>query len=347
MSIRVTNMRKRFGEFVALDGIDLEVGTGQLVALLGPSGCGKTTLLRIIAGLETADAGHVYLHGIDAIDRPVQDRRVGFVFQHYALFQHMSVFDNVAFGLTVRRRRERPSGAQIRDKVQELLRLVQLDWAHDRRPSQLSGGQRQRVALARALAVEPEVLLLDEPFGALDTQVRQELRRWLRQLHDALHFTSLFVTHDQHEALEVADAVAVLNAGRIEQYGTPQQVYDAPASAFVHRFVGASQDLAAQRQQGRVRAGAVEFADSPGPDGPVAAVVRPQDIVLARHGDGFGARIVAVRVLGSLVHVDLQPDEPALGALVAELTRERQAHHRFAPGEAVRVGFAQTAIYPR
>ncbi|MFM8339901.1 MAG: sulfate/molybdate ABC transporter ATP-binding protein, partial [Fluviibacter sp.] len=204
MSIEVKSITKNFGDFKALNDVSLEFPTGKLVALLGPSGCGKTTLLRIIAGLETADAGQVILDGIDASDSHVRERKVGFVFQHYALFKHMTVFENVAFGLRVKPRKERPTEAQIRTKVHDLLKLVQLDWLADRFPSQLSGGQRQRIALARALAVEPKVLLLDEPFGALDAKVRKELRRWLRRLHDEIHVTSIFVTHDQEEALEVA-----------------------------------------------------------------------------------------------------------------------------------------------
>ena len=209
MSIQVRNIHKSFGSFTALGDVSLDFPTGELVALLGPSGCGKTTLLRIIAGLETADRGAVLLAGIDASDTHVRERQVGFVFQHYALFRHMTVFDNVAFGLRVKPRKIRPNEAEIKRKVHELLNLVQLDWLADRFPPQLSGGQRQRIALARALAVEPRVLLLDEPFGALDAQVRKELRRWLRRLHDELHITSIFVTHDQEEALEVADRVEI------------------------------------------------------------------------------------------------------------------------------------------
>ena len=235
MSIQVRHVGKRFGDFVALDNVSLDFDEGELTALLGPSGCGKTTLLRIIAGLERADAGQVVLAGQDASDQHVRQRQVGFVFQHYALFKHMSVFENVAFGLRVKPRGERPSEAKIREKVKSLLELVQLDWLADRYPSQLSGGQRQRIALARALAVEPRVLLLDEPFGALDAKVRKELRRWLRQLHDEIHVTSVFVTHDQEEALEVANRVVVMDKGRIEQMGTPHEVYDNPASASASR----------------------------------------------------------------------------------------------------------------
>ena len=238
MSIEANNISKRFGQFVALDNVDLEIPSGELVALLGPSGSGKTTLLRVIAGLEFADAGTVRFDGRDISDRTARERRVGFVFQHYALFRHMTVFENIAFGLKVRPREARPSKKQIQAKVHELLKLIQLETLAQRYPSQLSGGQRQRVALARALAVEPSVLLLDEPFGALDAKVRLELRRWLRQLHDEIHVTSVFVTHDQEEALEVADRVVVMNRGRIEQIGSPEEVYNQPATPFVYNFLG-------------------------------------------------------------------------------------------------------------
>jgi len=238
MSIEIRNVSKQFGDFHALRDVSLDIESGELVALLGPSGCGKTTLLRIIAGLESADAGSIWFSGADTTDVHVRERQVGFVFQHYALFRHMTVFDNVAFGLKVKPRGQRPSDAQIARKVHDLLKLVQLDWLADRFPSQLSGGQRQRIALARALAVEPKVLLLDEPFGALDAKVRKELRRWLRRLHDELHVTSIFVTHDQEEALEVADRVVLMNGGRVEQVGSPQAVWDHPASPFVYSFLG-------------------------------------------------------------------------------------------------------------
>src|SRR4029077_6655302 len=238
MSIQVREIEKRFGAFTALDRVSLDFPSGELVALLGPSGCGQTTLLRIIAGLEVPDSGSVLFHGEDASQRDTRQREVGFVFQHYALFRHMTVFDNVAFGLQVKPRAIRPAADLIRRKVHELLELVQLDWLADRYPHPLSGGQRQRIALARALAVEPKVLLLDEPFGALDAKVRKELRRWLRRLHDELHVTSIFVTHDQEEALEVADRVVLMNAGRVEQCGSPQEVWDHPASPFVYGFLG-------------------------------------------------------------------------------------------------------------
>jgi sulfate transport system ATP-binding protein len=238
MSIEVRNVQKRFGQTVVCDNLSLDIPDGELVALLGPSGSGKTTLLRIIAGLEVPDAGSVLFHGSDATHTDVRDRQVGFVFQHYALFGHMTIFENVAFGLRVRPKATRPAEREIREKVHALLGLVQLDWLADRFPHQLSGGQRQRIALARALAVEPKVLLLDEPFGALDAKVRKELRRWLRRLHDEMHVTSVFVTHDQEEAMEVSDRIVVMNAGRIEQVGTPDAVYDHPASPFVLQFLG-------------------------------------------------------------------------------------------------------------
>ncbi len=238
MSIELSGINKRYGSFTAVDDVDLRVESGELLALLGPSGSGKTTLLRIIAGLEAPDSGSIAFHGADATATHVRERQVGFVFQHYALFGHMTIFENVAFGLRVRPRRQRPAEPEIRKRVQRLLELVQLDWLAGRYPHQLSGGQRQRIALARALAVEPRVLLLDEPFGALDARVRQELRRWLRRLHDEVHVTSVFVTHDQEEALEVSDRVVVMNHGRIEQIGTPDAVYDHPASPFVLEFLG-------------------------------------------------------------------------------------------------------------
>ena len=238
MSIEVRHVNKRFGATVVCDDLSLDIPSGELVALLGPSGSGKTTLLRIIAGLEVPDSGSVLFHGEEATNTDVRERQVGFVFQHYALFGHMTIFENVAFGLRVRPRALRPSEAVIRAKVMELLKLVQLDWTADRHPHQLSGGQRQRIALARALAVEPKVLLLDEPFGALDAKVRKELRRWLRRLHDEMAVTSVFVTHDQEEAMEVADRVVVIHRGRIEQQGPPDEVYDHPATPFVLQFLG-------------------------------------------------------------------------------------------------------------
>ena len=266
MSIEIRHLSKRFGDSVVCADLSLDIPSGELVALLGPSGSGKTTLLRIIAGLERPDAGSVLFHGEDATFHDVRDRQVGFVFQHYALFGHMSIFENVAFGLRVRPRATRPSEAQIAAKVKDLLKLVQLDWLADSHPHQLSGGQRQRIALARALAVEPKVLLLDEPFGALDAKVRKDLRRWLRRLHDEMHVTSVFVTHDQDEAMEVADRVVVMNQGRIEQDGPPDEVYDHPATPFVLQFLG---DV--NLFHGR-------FGHAPGGSGGEVSYVRPHEL---------------------------------------------------------------------
>ena len=258
MRISVVDVVKRFGNFTALDHVRLEVRSGELLALLGPSGSGKTTLLRIVAGLDWPDEGEVQFDGEDALSSPVGQRNVGFVFQHYALFRHMTVFENVAFGLRAKPRAERPSESEIRDRVEKLLDLVHLRWLAERYPTQLSGGQRQRIALARALAIEPRVLLLDEPFGSLDAKVRKDLRRWLRNLHNEIHVTSILVTHDQEEALEVADRVVVMDKGRIEQTGTPQQVYDQPQTPFVHEFIGESIVLPVT-----VHGGEVQFAGRP------------------------------------------------------------------------------------
>jgi sulfate transport system ATP-binding protein len=311
MSIEVRNLRKVFGKFVALDNVSLHVPGGELVALLGPSGSGKTTLLRIIAGLEPADRGSIHFHGEDATDQPVRERQVGFVFQHYALFRHMSVFENVAFGLRVRPRRVRPSEPEIRDTVMGLLRLVQLDVLANRRPSELSGGQRQRVALARALAVKPKVLLLDEPFGALDAKVRKELRRWLRRLHEEVHVTSVFVTHDQEEALEVSDRVVIMNEGSVEQSGTPEEVYERPATPFVYGFLGDVNLFHGRIHQGRVDIGqgeldAPEWADARDQDG--IAYVRTYDVELAPVRSGTSsleATIRHVRAFGPIVRLEL------------------------------------------
>ena len=283
MSIQVKNIEKHFGAFHALNNISLDFPDGQLVALLGPSGCGKTTLLRIIAGLESADGGQVILEGEDATNVHVREREVGFVFQHYALFRHMTVFDNIAFGLRVRPRATRPSESEIKKRVTRLLDLVQLGFLADRYPAQLSGGQRQRIALARALAVEPRVLLLDEPFGALDAKVRKELRRWLRTLHDELHITSIFVTHDQEEALEVADQIIVMNKGNVEQIGSPREVYEKPATPFVFDFLGQANRFEGQNHNGIIQIGedriqVPQAKDSP--QGDVIAFVRPDELTI-------------------------------------------------------------------
>ena len=291
MSIEIRNVSKKFGDFHALRDVSLDINSGELIALLGPSGCGKTTLLRIIAGLETGDAGSILFAGEDTTDVHVRDRQVGFVFQHYALFRHMTVFENVAFGLRVKPRSQRPSEAQIKKKVHDLLGLVQLDWLADRFPSQLSGGQRQRIALARALAVEPKVLLLDEPFGALDAKVRKELRRWLRRLHDELHVTSIFVTHDQEEALEVADRVVLMNSGKVEQVGSPQEVWDHPASPFVYGFLGDVNLFHGRAHEGEVHLEGMQL-DSPehadAQNAKASAYVRPHDLDVQRYSPGEG-----------------------------------------------------------
>ncbi|MCW5671948.1 MAG: sulfate ABC transporter ATP-binding protein, partial [Hydrogenophaga sp.] len=290
MSIEIRDINKHFGTFQALKNVNLDIHSGELLALLGPSGCGKTTLLRIIAGLETPDTGSILFSGEDTTDVHVRERNVGFVFQHYALFRHMTVFENVAFGLRVKPRGQRPSDAQIKTKVLDLLKLVQLDWLADRYPSQLSGGQRQRIALARALAVEPKVLLLDEPFGALDAKVRKELRRWLRRLHDELHVTSVFVTHDQEEALEVADRVVLMNQGQIEQIGAPQEVWEHPASPFVYGFLGDVNLFHGRANEGQLHLQGVSI-DSPehagAQDAKAFAYVRPHDLDVQRYAAGL------------------------------------------------------------
>lgn len=313
MSIEVRNIHKRFGAFTALEDVSLVFPDGRLTALLGPSGCGKTTLLRIIAGLEYPDRGQVFLEGVDASGTHVRQRRVGFVFQHYALFKHMSVFENVAFGLRVKPRAMRPDEAQIREKVMGLLKLVQLDWLADRRPAALSGGQRQRIALARALAVEPRVLLLDEPFGALDAKVRKELRRWLRRLHDELHITSLFVTHDQEEALEVADEVVIMNRGQVEQAGTPQAVYDAPATSFVYGFLGHVNLFRGRILDGRLKTGGavLEAPGHPQVDAPGIAYVRPHEIQIEpfapdRADGGLVVSLQRAHAFGPLAQLELR-----------------------------------------
>ena len=303
MGITVTGVRKTFGAFAALHGIDLEARPGEFLALLGPSGSGKTTLLRIIAGLEFPDRGHVAFDGEDVTDRAVSQRGVGFVFQQYALFRHMTVADNVAFGLTVRRRRDRPSRAQISARVAELLDLVQLGTLGHRYPAQLSGGQRQRVALARALAVDPRFLLLDEPFGALDAKVRKDLRRWLRNLHDRLGLTSIFVTHDQEEALELADRVVVMDHGVIEQVATPANIYEAPASPFVFGFVGESNSLPVTVSGGQARFNGVALGAADGiKDGRATAFFRPHDVIQA--DDGIMATTVLARPRNGVTRIE-------------------------------------------
>jgi sulfate transport system ATP-binding protein len=327
MSIEIRNVSRAFGSFVALRNVSLQVPTGELVALLGPSGSGKTTLLRVIAGLDRPDSGVVLFDGDDATDRHVRERSVGFVFQHYALFRHMSVFENVAFGLRVRPRQKRPSRQEIRDKVMKLLHLVQLEWLADRYPLQLSGGQRQRVALARALAVEPQLLLLDEPFGALDARVRRELRGWLRRLHDDLHVTSVFVTHDQEEALELADRVVVMNGGRVEQIGTPQEVFHHPASEFVMHFLGNVNVFHGRLEGGKAIFGAIAMdyaGDAESRTASARVFVRPHDLDIAVHPNGDGylrARVRHINAAGPQVKVELESE--AGEAIHAELSQER------------------------
>ena len=355
MSISVNNIYKRFGAFTALDNVTLDFPSGELVALLGPSGCGKTTLLRIIAGLERADHGEVFLEGAQASALNVRERAVGFVFQHYALFRHMTVFDNVAFGLRVKHRDVRPSEAQIRHKVKELLELVQLDWLSDRYPSQLSGGQRQRIALARALAVEPKVLLLDEPFGALDAKVRKELRRWLRQLHDELHITSIFVTHDQEEALEVADRVVLMDRGRVEQVGTPDEVYDHPASPFVYSFLG-SVNLFHGRVDGQsLRVGEHEIeleAHDLAHDASAVGYVRPHELqLLLDDGEvqgGLPAQVVRVTSSGALATVELTGDESVIsgGRLEVTVFRDYLRQLGVKEGDRVRLIPQRVRVFP-
>jgi sulfate/thiosulfate transport system ATP-binding protein len=356
MSITVHNIRKSFGAFTALGDVSLDFPNGELVALLGPSGCGKTTLLRIIAGLDYPDSGRVMLDGEDASDRHVRERQVGFVFQHYALFRHMTVFDNVAFGLTVRPKQHRPAPAVIAKRVNELLDLVQLSWLKDRYPAQLSGGQRQRIALARALAVEPRVLLLDEPFGALDAKVRKELRRWLRSLHDDLHITSIFVTHDQEEALELADRVVLMNHGTVEQIGSASDVYNNPANPFVMGFLGSANRFRGSVEHGGVRVGpdllpcaTGGFAN--GTD--VLAFARPHEMDIVPNPDviyGVAARVDRVLNLGAMARVELTAialGDPNGGPqrLDAELTQRELATLGLNAGQIVRLVSRNLKVY--
>ncbi len=327
MSIVVENINKRFGSFHALQDVNLEIPNGELVALLGPSGCGKTTLLRVMAGLEQPDTGRIHFHGEDATDRHVRNRGVGFVFQHYALFRHMTVFDNVAFGLTVRPKAERLSKEEIRSRVHDLLKLVQLGFVADRYPAQLSGGQRQRIALARALAVEPKVLLLDEPFGALDANVRKDLRRWLRRLHDEIHVTSVFVTHDQEEAMEVSSRVVVMNKGRVEQVGTPDEVYETPATEFVSRFLGSVNLFKGRINDGWAQIGDVRTPVSANGGDPVESAVahlRPHEIELSTQAEGTIAsgKVSGVLSVGPVIRIEVERDDEDGGLVEVELSRE-------------------------
>ena len=331
MTIEVKNIVKKFGAFAALDNVDLKVGKGELLALLGPSGSGKTTLLRIIAGLDWPDAGEVRIDGEDALGHGASERHVGFVFQHYALFRHMTVFENVAFGLRVQPRAIRKDEATIRARVKELLDLVQLDWLANRYPSQLSGGQRQRIALARALAIEPRILLLDEPFGALDAKVRKELRQWLRSLHSEIHVTSIFVTHDQEEALEVANRVVVMDKGRIEQIGTPGDVYDNPATAFVHGFIGESIVLPVEVSGGSVRLGGrpLNIAADGAASGASKLFVRRHDMQIGPAGTGsLEGAVRHVRSFGPIQRAEVALD----GRRGQDRDRDRRAAGPGTPG---------------
>jgi sulfate transport system ATP-binding protein len=349
MSIEVRNVTRAFGKFHAIRNINLTVPTGQFLALLGPSGSGKTTLLRIIAGLDRADEGSVFIDGQDATAQGARGRNVGFVFQHYALFRHMTVFENVAFGLRVRPRARRPTEQQIRQRVDELLTLVQLDFLSNRLPSQLSGGQRQRVALARALAVEPAVLLLDEPFGALDAKVRQELRSWLRRLHDEIGLTSVFVTHDQEEALELADRVVIFDHGVIEQDGTPEEVVEHPATAFVANFVGRVNVFHGRIESGKAFFGPV-VVDHPTPaNGTTRAegYARPHelDVTLEDVGGGLWATLTHASPAGALVKVDLSDSDGKL--LHAEISREVFDSLGVSQGERVYVRPRRLRVFAR
>ena len=346
MTIEVRNIVKKFGTFAALDHVDLKVATGELVALLGPSGSGKTSLLRIIAGLDWPDEGSVIFDGEDALSRGAGERHVGFVFQHYALFRHMSVFENVAFGLRVQPRAVRKDEAHIRKRVKELLDLVQLDWLADRYPSQLSGGQRQRIALARALAIEPRILLLDEPFGALDAKVRKELRRWLRQLHDEIHVTSIFVTHDQEEALEVANRVVVMDKGKIEQIGTPGDVYDNPATAFVHGFIGESIVLPVQVADGKVRLGdkVLNLEPRDAVSGQSNLFIRRHDVSIVPNGSGiFEGDVKHVRAFGPTQRADVVLHNGANETLIEiDAPRDRDLK----PGDVVSLQPRRYRLFP-
>jgi sulfate transport system ATP-binding protein len=310
MDLTIDQLHKRYGSFAALHGIDLQIPSGELIALLGPSGSGKTTLLRAIAGLLPIDSGRILFGPDDATALTLRERRVGFVFQHYALFRHLSVFENIAFGLRSRPRRERPDDAEIERRVRALLQRIQLGELADRYPDQLSGGQRQRVALARAMAIDPTVLLLDEPFGALDAKVRVELRRWLRQIHDDTGYTTLFVTHDQEEALELADRVVVLNQGRIEQVGTPAEVYDHPASAFVFDFIGRGSALPGHFEGGRFLADGETFRvpllSAVGPARRGRLLVRPHALRLVGEGEGLRGRVSNLRILAGRTTLEIE-----------------------------------------
>lgn len=354
MSIEIRNITKHFGTYLALDNVNLTVKPGELLALLGPSGSGKTTLLRIIAGLEFADpgAGQVLFFDQDVTGQPAGARQVGFAFQHYALFRHMTVFENIAFGLRVRPKPTRPPEDEIVSRVQKLLKLVQLEQFGRRFPSQLSGGQRQRVALARALAVEPKVLLLDEPFGALDAQVRKELRKWIRRLHEEIHITSIFVTHDQDEALEVADRVVVMNQARIEQIGTPDEVYDHPANPFVYNFLGNVNLFRGRIHHGHVHLAGTEFLlpdHQAATDAPAVAYVRPHEIKVLAQPDGAStipALIRHVNSAGPVVRMELERIDDK-SRFNVELSKEESRQLTLTVGTQVFVQLKKLRVFPQ
>lgn len=308
MDVRIANVRKEFDRFPALHDVSLDIHSGELIALLGPSGSGKTTLLRLIAGLEMPTTGKVFFGGDDASEKSVQARNIGFVFQHYALFRHMTILENISFGLKVRPRATRPQPNEIRRRAMELLDLVQLSGLEKRYPNQLSGGQRQRVALARALAIEPGVLLLDEPFGALDAQVRRELRKWLRDIHDQTGHTTIFVTHDQDEALELADRLCVMSQGKIEQVGSPDSVYDAPVSPFVFGFIGESSEVPVMAKNGELWSGGhpIGVSAPDGKTGDARLFFRPHDVELVEHDASLAGVITASRRVGGIRRVELE-----------------------------------------
>ncbi|WCL49242.1 sulfate/molybdate ABC transporter ATP-binding protein [Leptospira sp. GIMC2001] len=340
MPIQIKNLNKSFGNIQVLHDINLEIPDGNLVALLGPSGSGKTTLLRMIAGLDSPDTGEIIFPENAKTEK---DKKVGFVFQHYALFRHMSIFDNIAFGLNVRPRSERPTKSEIKEKVLQLLKLIQLENFHDRYPFELSGGQRQRVALARALAIEPKFLLLDEPFGALDAKVRKELRNWLRRLHDEIHITSVFVTHDQDEALEVSDRIVILHNGRIEQIGTPDEVYNSPKSPFVFNFLGDVNLFHGRIQDGDNRSDTENSED--GADPKSVAYVRPYDVEIVRSQEsGIPAEIRHIHSTGRNVRVELKRQDT--GFLVESvIDRDTYKELNLLPGEIVYLRIRKAQVY--
>ncbi|HVM84569.1 MAG TPA: sulfate/molybdate ABC transporter ATP-binding protein [Candidatus Binatia bacterium] len=348
MTLQAIGITKTFGSFTALKNVSLTIAKGEFMALLGPSGSGKTTLLRILAGLDTQDAGEIRSDDEDVTGRSLRDRRVGFVFQHYALFKHMTVSENVAFGLKVRPAETRPSPPEITRRVNELLRLVQLEHMGTRFPSQLSGGQRQRVALARALAIEPSVLLLDEPFGALDAKVRKELRHWLRRLHDEMQLTSVFVTHDQEEALELADRVAVMSQGKIEQVGTPDDVYHRPGTAFVYEFMGNVNRFDCRIQEGQAKVGPLLVSAPEFPaarDLPGLAYVRPHDITLrAADEPGLPAVIRHVFTAGPGIRVELERRD-TLTAIEANVPHDASRQLLLTPGTEVSLTFSGARVF--